>query len=1033
MIFHGYKVHKYVCVRKVMKMKKELLWIELEKRSHDLETDMDSLHRKRTGSYYTDLRLTDVMMNELVEKLVKSGKKIPECTFFEPCVGAGNFVFSYLKRISTLNLSKKEIESVIKNIYVADINANALQKYKESLSTFVKTYWNIELDETYFESHIGSGLLVNVSADELTYIRLEDVFCKEIANRKFDIVATNPPYKNLKAERTQYASEEEYCEDQEKYASVAKLVNKNFRYSTDGVLNLYKLFIEEIVDRYANEDAYISLLIPASIMSDKTCEKLRTHLLVDKNLLFVKVINEGSGYIDAQQALVAVLLRTKGITKAVSITKDFCNAPDETTDVDIEDILNPNTGNSLIALSKDEYFKYKKLRTFPVVKDLKFITNLRGELDLTAGKEYIVRNQTSNILLRGRNIGYYELLDMSDIDYVDSAFLEKSKKSVYVNRDRIICQQIANMHKERRVTFALAKAGYILGNSCNFISVEENEYGIDIYTLLGLFNTKLINWLFKLTSSNNHINNYEIDCFPIPVNSTELKEISQLSKQYLQTKNDKIIEKIEKLTEMAFGLEQTDKISMSKKKENELIKAFLRDINYLYPNITYDEAEKIILGQDIKEYAIEDISSFDSNIINGIIEKYRELYSGIVLNHTTFKLSDLDLEMIKSVPQGGNWKGIPAKTVAKSKRLLRITETGGRTTLYGRIDYRKPSYTITTYFNRPGNGTYVHPVHERVLSVREAARFQGFQDDYYFFGNKTQLLKQVGNAVPTIFAYQLGKRIIEKTGCNKSIDLFCGAGGMTAGFKGAGIQSMLSNDIEESAITTLKINNPEINILCGDITEENTKNILIKTAQETGADIICGGPPCQGFSMAGYRDEKDPRNQLFREFIYVVEHIKPKVIVFENVEGLLSYQGGKTYRDIHTLFGELGYNTEGRALMTNLYGVPQKRKRVIIICTRKDLDIHPSDLYPEEITTDENKQVTARETISDLEQVPCDKKATYINGDETNIVKFFKKKISYEEYIDSFKISNLNNGESNGESGEKIEIRTDVNGQLTFT
>lgn len=66
--------------------------------------------------------------------------------------------------------------------------------------------------------------------------------------------------------------------------------------------------------------------------------------------------------------------------------------------------------------------------------------------------------------------------------------------------------------------------------------------------------------------------------------------------------------------------------------------------------------------------------------------------------------------------------------------------------------------------------------------------------------------------------------------------------------------------------------------------------------------------------MAGFRADDDPRNQLFREFVDIVKIVNPKVIVFENVEGLLSYQAGKTYREVHQLFSELGYNTEGRTL-----------------------------------------------------------------------------------------------------------------------
>lgn len=983
-----------------MNMQHKKLWSSLSSKSKHIETEMDALYRKRTGSYYTDLELTDVMMNELVKhlKAYNSSKKLYEYRFLEPCVGAGNFVFSYIEAVRATGLDKDSARIMLENIYVADININALNAYKESLKEMAALFWGIELQEEYFVQHIGTGLLIDVTAIESNYINIKKVFSEEIVGSGFDIVATNPPYKNLKAERGQYSNDGEYDRDKDRYLGISKLVPKRFKYSTDGVLNLYKLFVEEIIDRYANETAFVSLLIPASIMSDKTSAKLRTHMLTDSKIISVKVIKEGSRFIDAQQALSAILLQKNAKTDKVAVVKDYCDNPDDIAEVSIKDILNENTGNAIVAVSSKEYRVLRKLRQFPVVKELPFVNNLRGELDLTANKHHIVATDTGYPLVRGRNIAYYNLLSVSEKEFVTEEFVNATKKKCYIERERIICQQIANINKERRVTFALLPQNYVLGNSCNFISVSENLYGIDIYTLLGLFNTKLINWLFKLTSSNNHVNNYEIDCFPIPVDAPELKRISILARRFMDTQEDVILEEIEQLAYQAYGI--TSSIGEQNINKKRCVQAYTDAIQYILPQITSKDASNILEGSLKIEGFTNGLSKFDTCVVQGITSKYRTLFQGMLLNHTTFKLSDLDLEMIKAVPQGGSWKDIPMETVEKSKRLKRITQTGGRTTLYGRIDYNKPSYTITTYFNRPGNGTYVHPVHERVLTVREAARFQTFKDDYYFFGNKTQHLKQVGNAVPTLLAYQIAREIKKKTGCSKSIDLFCGAGGMTVGFKAAGIHSLLSNDIEESACVTLKVNNPEINVLCGDITKTETKDAIEKAALEGGTDIICGGPPCQGFSMAGFRADDDPRNQLFREFVDIVKRVNPKVIVFENVEGLLSYQGGKTYHEVHALFSELGYNTEGRTLIASDYAVPQKRKRVIIICTRNDMNVPPGKLFPTPITVEESNQVTARETIADLETVPCDDTAKYVDGVSSDILEFFKGNITYEEYVE---------------------------------
>lgn len=978
-------------------LKNDAMWNELQIESKSIENSINSLERKQTGSYYTGLELTDVMMKELVTHLVSSNKPIWEYKFLEPCVGTGNFVFSYLKRIYHYGITREEAIVLLNNIYVADIYAVALQKYKELLSRLVQHYWDICLDDAYFDSHIGGGLILDITSDEARYISITDVFPKEVVGNGFDIIATNPPYKNLKAERAHYQTDEQYQSDKSRYSNVSEIVNGRFKYSTKGILNLYKLFTEEIIDRYAAPNAFISLLVPASILSDKTCEALRTHILLGNNLISIKVIGEDTKYVDAQQSLSAILVQKGAKTKRINIVKDFANAPSDSVDVSISDIIDSHTGNAIIPVTQEEYKTIKLLRTHPTVSDYPFIKNLRGELDLTANKGSIITHPTDYQLLRGRNISFYALRDIDGLEYVSEDFVEASGKNKYIHQARIACQQIANMNKQKRVNFAFVPSGYVLGNSCNFIFVEDNNSEIDIYALLGLFNTEIINWYFKLTSSNNHINNYEIDTFPIPECPLVLMYISDLVCRFKDCMEARVSDLIEQYARIAYGL---DKQSVDAFEKERLFLLYYSDIKKILPSITVDQAELLLTQDNVLENTFTFDEKFSYNVAKGIIIKYKALINGYILNHSTFKLSDLDLEMIRSVPQGGSWKDIPSVTVEKSTRLKRITQTGGRTTLYGRIDYHKPSYTITTYFNRPGNGTYVHPIHQRVLSVREAARFQCFPDDYYFFGNKSQVLKQVGNAVPSVLAYQLARKIVTKVGCRKSVDLFSGAGGMTIGFKEAGIHAVISNDIDESSCTTLKINNPEINVFQGDITTDETKDLIVDTARREGADIICGGPPCQGFSMAGFRLTNDPRNRLFLDFVDVVSRVNPKVVIFENVEGLLSYNKGLTYKAIHQKFSEIGYLTEGRLLLTSEYAVPQRRKRVIIICVRDDLDIAPADLYPEAITKDPKSQITAFDTIHDLESVDCTETAQYQNGEESDIVKLFKRKLSYREYVE---------------------------------
>lgn len=935
-----------------MSTNKEAFWNSLIEKCKNFENSLSSDFRKRTGSYFTGFSMAQTMVCDLIEAFRKKyGKEhLAHKIFLEPCGGAGNFIYCYLNEISKFNFSKKEITQIINNIYYCDANKKAAEFYKSKFAEFCKTYFGIVLCEEYFSSHIGNALLFDVDNKNPKYISLQDVFpCL----KKADIIITNPPYKNFKVETKHYENKIDYEHDSLIYAKIKERASKILKYSVDGILNFYKLFVEEITERYADKHSFVSILVPSSILSDKNCAGLRKHVLKEHKVVSIKVIPEGVDVVDAQQSLCAMLIDVTAKTNKIQMYRDFYHFPKDVRELYFSDIKSLSLDWNILPLSKDEIEKLKMLHAFPKVKDLPYIKNLRGELDLTLNRKSIVEEKTAYKLVRGRNIGYYK----TNIDEIEEfalpEFVASTAKSSFIKKERIICQQIVNKNKIRRVSFAPVKKNYVLANSCNFIALDENS-PVSLNFLMGVFNSFVINWYFKLNSTNNHINNYEIDEFPIPINSPYKNEIESFVSEYLETENPDLLDEIDTLVN----------------------KSFFNSEKTLETNLKLEEDIK--RGRERKEYLLN---------------------SGKVLNHTTFKLSELDIETIKNIPQGGNWKNIPSEVIKKSKRLEKIAKTGGRTTLYGRIDYSRPAYTITTYFNRPGNGTYVHPHFNRVLSVREAARIQSFPDDYYFYGNKTQLLNQVGNAVPPLLAYQIASKIISVTKCKRTIDLFCGAGGMTCGFKLAGMKSLLATDIEESACATLAINNSDIPVLCGDITNEKTKTQIINATKKEGVEIICGGPPCQGFSMAGFRSPDDPRNQLFRDFVDIVEIIQPKIVVFENVEGLLSYANGDTYKEILHLFSELGYNCLGRLLNTSDYGVPQRRKRVIIICTRKDQEFEPVQLFPRAITIDESAKTTTFDAIGDLENIPCSDDILYNTNQQSDFVKTLEGKIAYPAFI----------------------------------
>ena len=168
------------------------------------------------------------------------------------------------------------------------------------------------------------------------------------------------------------------------------------------------------------------------------------------------------------------------------------------------------------------------------------------------------------------------------------------------------------------------------------------------------------------------------------------------------------------------------------------------------------------------------------------------------------------------------------------------------------------------------------------------------------------------------------------------IDLFSGAGGLSCGLEMAGFKPLLANDYIPIYADSYKLNNPNTQVIVGDIREISAINIrkLLKL-RKGDLDLLAGGPPCQGFSInAPIRTLDDERNHLFREFLRIAKTLMPKCILIENVPGIVSMGKGTVVEQIYEELERLGYSVAHKILFAGHFGVPQTRFRTIILALR---------------------------------------------------------------------------------------------------
>lgn len=238
------------------------------------------------------------------------------------------------------------------------------------------------------------------------------------------------------------------------------------------------------------------------------------------------------------------------------------------------------------------------------------------------------------------------------------------------------------------------------------------------------------------------------------------------------------------------------------------------------------------------------------------------------------------------------------------------------------------------------------------------------------------------------------------------VDLFCGAGGLSLGFSQEGFSTALANDIEPCCVDTYAHNHPETprdHIVLGDI--RLVTDHLEELLKNNSIDIVVGGPPCQGFSVANrQRLIDDPRNHLYKSYVDIVQRVKPRFFVMKNVKGMLSVAD-----QVKEDFRNIGYSVECHILNAKDYGVPQNRERLIYIGNR--LNIDNEMIFDEIFSLSQNiKKHVLSDAIYGLRPLEASRirNSTEIGSDKTGYVIEKNNILKSNDYIEL-----INQGKTN--------------------
>lgn len=454
-----------------------------------------------SGAVYTQEQIAyDIVYRTLANVKIENPSQIKILDF---ATGTGRF---YKQVVICLNqifgLSKEE--SILNNIYAVDVDPIALNVCRINA---ISQIGNLDTNKAAIvASHI---VLKNALMKEELFENEMAISQKDLDGlffNGFHAIVSNPPYLVLKPNKNKMdAATVENINNMAKYFRNSSY----YKYSIEGMLNLYQLSLEAMLGMLQN-GGEMGIICPSTLFADISVSSLRKYLLSKNNVSYIRFFTEDDPLFDNVTQATCIFHLTKGgstnIIDIVQGGKEY--------KISLEDVKQVFKSNwEIPSIEKVEWDILKKLLTFPLLKTQSFIRNKRGELDLSLFRDYITLEPTNLRLVRGNMLSGDSINDVNH-EYVKPEFLDK-KSSDYMTNDhgkkRLVCQQISNQLQNVRLKFVECQKNDVLGNSCNYITVSEEL----IPRMKVLLNSALLNWRFKVTSTNNHINNYELDELPI--------------------------------------------------------------------------------------------------------------------------------------------------------------------------------------------------------------------------------------------------------------------------------------------------------------------------------------------------------------------------------------------------------------------------------------------------------------------------------------------------------------------------------------